>query len=215
LAQEADIDQAIAWSARAKTARWQERYVESAEFARRGFEAVALSPTKVELAYREANAIALFGDTDRARQALRSAQATAEGLPPDPGSSVWSFPAARQAIFAQSVAIHTGDPDSALHAAAMAEAAWASGEQKSPATCAQIQTGASIAHLMKGSLDKAAYSMSPVLSLPGELRISTVIGYVRRLRKMLDKSRFTGSAAAVELASQIDNFISGSPLSKN
>jgi hypothetical protein len=85
LAQEAGCDEAIAWSAQAKTARWQQKYVESAEAARRGFEVSALSPVKVELAYREANAIALFGDTSRARQALRRAQEAAGALPANRG----------------------------------------------------------------------------------------------------------------------------------
>lgn len=80
MAQEAGSDEAAAWSVMAKTARWQAKYVESAELARRGFEAAAPSPTKVELAYREANAIALFGDASRAREALHSAQAAAEAL---------------------------------------------------------------------------------------------------------------------------------------
>jgi hypothetical protein len=216
LAQQADADEATAWSVRAKTARWQERYVESAEFARRGFEAAALSPTKVELAYREANAIALFGDAGRAREALRSAQATAEALPHDGAdSSVWSFPVTRQAIFALSVAIHTGDPDGALHAAEMAESAWANGEPKIPATWAQIQAGSSIAYLMMGSLDGGTYKIAPVLDLPPELRISTVIAYVRRLGNMLAQSRFAENGSAIELAHQIRDFISASPLGKD
>jgi transcriptional regulator with XRE-family HTH domain len=81
LAQETGSDEAIAWSVLAKTARWQHKYVESAEAAQRGFEVSALSPTKVELAYREANAIALFGDSGRARQALQRARNTADQLP--------------------------------------------------------------------------------------------------------------------------------------
>jgi len=67
-AQEAQADEAIAWSVKAKTARWQNRFVESAELARRGFEVSGPTPTRVELAYREANAIALFGDVSRARR---------------------------------------------------------------------------------------------------------------------------------------------------
>ena len=216
LAQEADVDQATAWSVRAKTARWRGRYVESAEFARHGFEIVKLSPTKVELAYREANAIALFGDSSRAQQALHIAQATADELPPDSGSgnSVWSFPVARQAIFALSVAIHTGDPNRALHAAAMAEAAWAGGEPKNPATLAQIQAGASIAYLMRDCLDESVHSIEPVLGLPQELRISTVIGYLRRLGSMLAQSRFSGNGSAIELAQQVKDFISSSSPAK-
>jgi hypothetical protein len=186
----------------------------SAEVARRGFEVSALSPTKVELAYREANAVALFGDTARARQALKRAQQTADALPAKQGNprSVWSFPTGRQAIFELSVAIHTGDPDSALRAAAMAEARWASGEPKVPATWAQIQAGSSIAYLMKDSLDEAAHHVTPVLDLPRELRISTVVGYLQKLDTLLTQPRFAKSNTAAELTLQIKNFISSSPL---
>jgi hypothetical protein len=216
LAQESGSDEAMAWSVQAKTARWQQRFVESAGFARRGFDSAALSPTKVELAYREANAIALFGDADRARQALSSAEKTAEALPNDrePVSSVWSFPVARQAVFALSVAIHTGDPDGALRAAAMADTAWESGEPRVNATWAQIQAGSSIAYLMRGSLDEAAYYISPVLGLPQELRISTITGYVRRFGILLARSRFAETASAAELSRQIESFLSSSPLAK-
>jgi len=214
LAQEAGCDEAIAWSAQAKTARWQQKYVESAEAARRGFEVSALSPVKVELAYREANAIALFGDTGRARQALQRAQEAAGALPANRGSpwSVWSFPVGRQAIFELSVAIHTGDPDAALRAAAMADAAWARGEPRVPANWAQIRAGSGIACLMKGSLDEAAYHVTPVLELPRELRISTVTGYLRRVEELLAESRFANSATAAGLALRIREFMSFVPL---
>ena len=78
LAQEAEADEAIAWSVQAKTARWTGGFVEAAEFARRGFEVSGPTPTRVELAYREANAIALFGDAPRARKALEQAERAAE-----------------------------------------------------------------------------------------------------------------------------------------
>jgi transcriptional regulator with XRE-family HTH domain len=213
LAQEAGADEAIAWSVQAKTARWQHKYVESAEAARRGFEISGLSPTKVELAYREANAIALFGDSGRARQALQCARDTAEALPAGYKSagSVWSFPTGRQAIFELSVAIHTGDPDSALRAAAMADSAWASGEPRDPANWAQIQAGSSIAYMMKDFLDEAAYHVAPVLDLPRELRISTVIGYLRKLESLLAQPRFARNCTAAELACQIRDFISAPP----
>jgi hypothetical protein len=214
MAQEAGCDEAFAWSAQAKTARWQQKYVESAEAARRGFEVSAPSPTKVELAYREANAIALFGDKLRARQALKRAQQAADAMPANQGSSrsVWSFPTGRQAIFELSVAIHTGDPGSALRAAAMAEKGWANGESKVPATWAQIQVGSSIAYLMQDSLDEVACHVTPILELPKELRISTVIGYLRKLESLLGQPRFAKNNTAAELTLQIRDFISSSPL---
>jgi endonuclease/exonuclease/phosphatase family metal-dependent hydrolase len=66
LAREAGVSEATARAVQAKTARWQGKYIESAELARRGFEVSEPSPVKAELAYREANAIALFGDASRA-----------------------------------------------------------------------------------------------------------------------------------------------------
>jgi hypothetical protein len=94
----------------------------------------------------------------------------------------------------------------------MADAAWASGEPKIPATHAQIRAGSSIAYLMKDSLDGVAYHVAPVLDLPQESRISTVIGYVRKLESLLAQSRFAESESAAELAHQIREFISASPL---
>jgi hypothetical protein len=213
LAQEAGTSEATARAVQAKTARWQGKYVESAELARRGFEASELSPVKAELAFREANAIALFGDASRARRVLRRAQEVAEAVASDRGrpGSVWSFPAGRQAVFALSVAIHTGDPDGALRAAAAAGAGWARGEPKVPANWAQIQAGTSIAYLMKDSLDAAAHHVAPVLDLPAELRISTVTGYLRKLDSLLAQSRYSGNEAASRLRCQISGFISCSP----
>jgi hypothetical protein len=208
MAQEAESSQAIAWTARAKTARWRGRYVESAEYARRGFEVSSLTPTKVELAYREANSIALFGDAVRARQVLQRAEQTAATLPDinDDDLSVWSFPIERQAIFSLSVAINTGDPDAALSAATMADSRWSEGKPRNPATWAQIRSGSAIAYLMKDSLDGAAEQITPVLDLPEELRISTVTGYLRQLDAMLREPRFAKSNLAIELSEKIRSF---------
>jgi hypothetical protein len=209
LAQEAEADEAIAWSVQAKTARWTSGFVEAAEFARRGFEVSGSTPTKVELAYREANAIALFGDAPRARKALQQAERTAEALRPDTqGASVWSFPPGRQALFSLSVALHTGDVAGALRAAATAEAGWNAGAPKVLATWAQVRAGAAMAYLMLDSLDGAAVQIAPVLGLPPEMRIETVTGYLRTLDQTLAQPRFAGSSQAAVLRQQIIDFIS-------
>lgn len=207
LAQEAEADEAIAWSVQAKTARWQNRFVEAAELARRGFEVSSPAPARAELAYREANAIALFGDASRARNALRRAEKAAETLNPDGhGTSVWSFPAVRQAIFSLSVAIHTGDPAAALRAVATADSCWSAGDPKVPATWAQVRAGAAMAYLMMDSLDGAAAQIAPVLELAPELRIHTVTGYLENLQRMLCQPRFANSSLATGLRQQIREF---------
>jgi hypothetical protein len=209
LAQEAETDEAIAWSVQAKTARWTGGFVQAAEFARRGFEVSGPTPTKVELAYREANAIALFGDVPRARKALQQAERAAEMLSADAqGASVWSFPPGRQALFSLSVALHTGEPAGALRAASAADASWNSGTPKALATWAQVRAGAAMAYLMMDSLDGAAAQLAPVLELAPEMRIGTVTGYLRTLDEILSQPRFADSGQAVVLRQQIGDFLS-------
>jgi len=209
LAQEAEADEAIAWSVQAKTARWTGGFVEAAEFARRGFEVSGPTQTKVELAYREANAIALFGDASRARKALAQAERTADALSTGThDASVWSFPPGRQALFSLSVALHTGDAGRALRAAATAEAGWTAGAPKVLATWAQVRAGAAMAYLILDSLDGAAAQIAPVLELPAEMRIETVTGYLRALDQMLSQPRFADSGQAAVLRQRISDFTS-------
>lgn len=212
-AREADADEAMAWSVRAKTARWQGRYVEAADMARRGFEVSRLTPTRIELAYREALSAALLGDTRRSREALERAENTAGIVATDEdGISVWSFPIERQAVFGLSVALHSGDPDAALHAAAAADAGWAAGDPRNLANWAQVRIGAAIAYVVKNDLDSATEEIIPVLDLHPNLRIDTVTGYLRNLDRLLDQPRFSGSAAATELREQIREFNSTATL---
>jgi transcriptional regulator with XRE-family HTH domain len=212
-AREAEADEAIAWSVRAKTARWQSRYVEAADMARRGFEVAQPTPRKIELAYREALSATLLGDTSRSREALERAERTAHTISADEdGISVWSFPIERQAIFGLSVALHSGDPDTALRAAATADAGWAAGDPRNPANWAQVRVGAATALVMKNSLDGATEEVNPVLDLHPNLRIDTVTGYLRNLSHLLNQSQFSNSKTAAELKEQIREFNSTATL---
>jgi hypothetical protein len=204
-AQEAGADEGLAWTAMAKTARWQDRFAEAGTLAARGFEASGQPPVRAELAYREANAIALFGDVLRARDALRRADLASDGLE-DAGTSAWSFSRGRQAIFRLSVCIHTGDPDGALRAAQDADAYWDAGGGKVMATWAQVRAGAAMAYLLKAELDGAAGQLRPVLELPADQRISTVTGYLDEISGMLRTRRFAASLLAVQLGEQVREF---------
>lgn len=204
-AQEADTDEGLAWTALAKTARWQDRFTETAGMAARGFQASSEATVRVELAYREANAYGLFGDTPRARAALERAGRTSDSVAGLDGDGVWSFSRGRQAIFTLSICVHTGDPDGALRAAGDADAYWAAGGGRVTATWAQVRAGAAMAYLMKNSLDGAAQQLAPVLELPVEQRIATVTGYLDGINAMLAARKFAGPAAA-ELGEQIRVF---------
>jgi tetratricopeptide (TPR) repeat protein len=206
LAQEAGSNQAVARTALAKTLRWRERFVESADMARLGFECSPVSTVRTQLASQEANAAALLGDGRRAHDALRRAEEAAEVAPSDSGVTAWSFPTARQAIFALSVAAHTGDPHAALRAARLADEGWAAGEPQVVANWAQIRVGAGLAHLDLGDLDAAVDEATPVLSLPPELRVATVTGYTGNLDRRLAHSRFRSSRLASDFRRKIREF---------
>jgi hypothetical protein len=205
-AREADADQSIPLTALAKTLRWQKRLTESMDMASRGFECSPNTPVRVQLASQEANAAALLGDAVRAREALARAERAAERAAPDSGLSAWSFPIARRAVFAQSVATQVGDADAMLEAASVADAAWAAGARKVSANWAQIHAGAAMAHLMKGSVDGAAAEVAPVLALPPGMRVATVTAYTDRIRKRLGNPRYSGASGVRDLAEHLADF---------
>lgn len=203
LAQESGSDEGLAWTVMAKTARWQGRYAEAAGLAARGSGTAARPAVRAELAYREANAVALFGDAPRAREALGRAETLAVD---DDTASAWSFPVPRQAVFSLNVHIRTGNPDGALRAAGTADDWWAAGGARVTATWAQVRAGAAMAHLQKDELDGAAAELLPVLDLPAEQRIRTVTGYLDEVAAMLAAGRFAGSGTGTELRGRISEF---------
>jgi hypothetical protein len=205
-AREAGADQAVAMTVLAKTFRWQKRLTESMDMARRGYACSPNTPIRVQLASQEANAAALLGDAARAREALARAERSAESVTPDSGLSAWSFPIARQAVFAQSVATQIGDADAMLEAAAVADAAWSAGAPKVSANWAQLRVGAAIAHLMNGSLDGAIAEAEPVLTLPPSMRVATVTAYAERLMRRLEHPQYKGAAGVNELSERLVQF---------
>ncbi|MET9068833.1 XRE family transcriptional regulator [Streptosporangium sandarakinum] len=207
LAEEAGSNPGLAWYARAKTARWQGRYVEAADLARRGYDATPAGAMKQQLAWYEANSAALFGNAGRAREAAHRAgmyidSATADGS----ARSVWSFPSHRRTLFSLAVAVRTGDPDGALRTVAYADRTTAAGDRPALANWAQIRVTAGIAHLLKDDLSGAIHETTPVLSVPPELRLTTVTGYLEDLSHRLARSRFADSADALRLRQQIRDF---------
>lgn len=205
-AQEAGISEAIPRTALAKTLRWADRLIESAEMARLGYEASPNAPVRIQLASQEANAAGLLGDRKRAQDALTRAERAAAEAPVDSGVSAWSFPTGRQAIFALSVATEIGDAKAALRAAEVADSGWAAGEPKVLANWAQIRVGAAMAHLANDSLDGTIEEVTPVFALTPEFRVSTVTAYMARLCRRLDQARFDGSGAAADLQASILEF---------
>jgi hypothetical protein len=206
-AKEAGANQAVALSVQAKTERWRMRFASSAELATRGYDCSPATPIRILLASYEANAAALLGDLRRAQDALRRAEAAADdSITPDSGVSAWSCPRPRQALFALSVAIRSQDADAALHAADMADSAWAGGDAWVAGTWAQIRLGAGIARIMKDDLDGALMEISPALTLAPEFRMATITGYTSQIDKRLHQRRFLRNDTAIEIRSRVGDF---------
>jgi hypothetical protein len=206
-ANEADSNPAIAYSVQAKTERWRQHFAQAADLARHGFDCSPPTSIRVLLASQEAHVAAILGDTRRAREALhRAEEASACPTASDSGTSAWSCPPPRQALFALAVAIRLGDPDTALRAVEIADSAWASGTPLVTATWAQVRLAAGIAHIMKGDLDGTLTEFTPVLSLPPEYRMATITGYTSQMDQRLRQRRFQDNAMAVEIRQQIHEF---------
>jgi transcriptional regulator with XRE-family HTH domain len=207
LAKEADSNEAIAYSVQAKTERWRLHFGDSANLARQGFEHSPATPIRILLACQEANAAALHGDMHRAREAMNRAQDAADGpVAQDSGVAAWSCPRPRQALYAMSVATRFGDPDAALRAAAIADAAWAAGEPRADGTWAQVRLGSGIAYIMNNDLDGAMKEIVPVLALTPEFRMATITDYTVQIDKRLQQRRFGSSPTAAAIRRQLKEF---------
>lgn len=208
---EAGASEATAWYVLAKNARWGWQYVRAADLANEGLQHASPTPMTVQLACYEANAAALTGDASRARAAMRHAEEQAAELTaPEVSSSPWSFPPDRMTIFRLSVALHTGDLDGALLAAADIGPAWTEGPHV-PAAWAQIRIGAGIACLLKDEPDGAAEWARPVLDLPSGLRIATVTGWLADLDRHLAEARYARVPIVADLRQQISEFTITAP----
>jgi hypothetical protein len=206
-AKEVDANLAIAFSVQAKTERWRLRFEDSANLARQGFECSPPTTIRILLASQEAIAAALHGDMRRAREALNRAEDAAAGpIIADSGVSAWSCPPPRQALYALSVAIRSGDPDTALRAARMADSAWSSGVPRVTATWAQVRLASGIAHIMKSDLDGALEELTPVLDLAPQFRMATITGYTAQMNQRLQQRRFQGNVIAMEIRERIHEF---------
>lgn len=209
-AEESGATKAMGLSARAKTSRWQCRYAESADLATAGYACSPATQVRVLLASQEASAAALLGDARRAHEALARADGAAHSpLASDSGRSAWSCATPRQAMYRLVVSLHLGNPQAALRAAEMADAAWAGGDPWMYGTWAQIRIGAGIANVMTGSLDGASEQISAVLAMPPEYRIATVIRHLAALDARLRQRRLRDHADAVDLREQIRSFTIG------
>lgn len=197
--------------AQSKTARWEDRYADAADLARRGFEA---APTggrgRILLAVSEATARQSKGDIPGAREALRRAARARDEHSADEGADAWSCTRARQATYALQVGLGARDPDAMLASVTEADDAWADGDAWVYGTWAQVRIGAALAYVMSGDPEGAATELDEVFDLGTEYRVVTIIGRMNEVGRRLRHSRYKGDSRAAELRERIRAFQAGS-----
>lgn len=209
LADEAGSSPATVFSAQAQIARWRHRHAEAADLAAEGFKRYAPAPLRVLLACQEATAAAAAGQARRAHAAIARAEAIDDGhAAPD---SAWSCPPARQALYRLGVELNLGHPREVLHQAAEARPLWKGDPPHAFGTWAHYQIVVANAHLMLGSADGATERIAPVLSLPSEYRLSTLVEHMTTIDTLLRQQRFNGSADTAGIRAQLAEFTHSAP----
>jgi transcriptional regulator with XRE-family HTH domain len=203
LAAECGASPATAFSAQAQVARWRGRHAEAADLAAEGFRRGASAPLRTLLAYQEATAAAAGGDRRRARAAIVRAEAADDCQQAQP--SVWSCPPARQALYRVGVELSLGRPQETLRLAAE-ETLWQGELPHAFGTRAHFEIVVAKAHLMLGSVEGAAERITPVLTLPRDYRLATLVEHLAAMELLLHQQPCGSSASAAAMRPQIAEF---------
>lgn len=210
LADEAGSNSAAAFSALAQIARWRHRHADAADLAAEGLKHNS-SPEnlRVLLAYQEANAAAADGQRRRAHKAISLAEAVDDR---SESYSAWSCPAPRRALYRVGIALNLGDPREALRQADEARSLFQDNfPQAAYGTWAHFQICVAKAHLMLGSVDGALQYISPVLDLPAEYRLSTLVSHIAAIDNLLKEPRFADSPQAATIRVRLAQFAQDPP----
>jgi transcriptional regulator with XRE-family HTH domain/tetratricopeptide (TPR) repeat protein len=170
-----------AWvlSTMSKIYLWDQRFEEAADAAARGVAERPLGSAAVMLACQEADAWAEIGAHEQAQAALTKAEQARQNAGPDSVGGLLACGVIRQHNYTGSVLLRIGQPADAIgHAEAALEEA-KHDRNAAYGTTAQLRIWAAAAHLGASSVDGAAEVLQPVLALPAEQRLDTLI---RRLR---------------------------------
>ena len=206
-----------AWvlSTMSKIYLWDQRYEEAASAAARGFECEPQGTAAVLLACQEADAWAEIGARDPAKDALKKAEEARQGASQDVVGGLFACNPLRQHNYSGAVQLRIGNPSSAIdHANA---ALLAANHETAPAygTVAQVRIWAAAAQLASSAdqkagsdgVDGATEFLKPVLALPPEQRLDTVIRRLRGVGRIISSSAsLQRSLPAKKLYSEINSF---------
>jgi tetratricopeptide (TPR) repeat protein len=172
-----------AWvlSAMSKTYLWDQRYEDAAATAARGLSYSPGGTAAVMLGSQEADAWAEIGAVEPARAALERVQRARQTAGYDAVGGLLTCSIVRQHNYAGSVLLRTGDPAGAINHAEQALVEAVEDPAVAYGTVGQIRIWAAAAHHGERSLDGAIEVLTPVLKLPAEQRLDTLVRLGQRL----------------------------------
>ena len=193
-------------------ARFEGRYAQALDLARRGLEYATSGSALERLRCGEAQSLACLGDRDGARHALALADEAREKLAaPDVAGGIFTFTEAKHAYYSGSALIWLPGPEEARVAEEQSRRAiglFAAGppEQRNLADEALAHVYLGTARVTLGNLDGVIDAIRPVLDIPPEQRISWQRKRLARLGDMLHGPRFQRSRVATALQEEISAF---------
>jgi len=186
---------------------WDQRFEEAAAAAARGVAEGPAGSAAVMLARQEADAWAEIGAHQQARAALTKATQARQTADTDSVGGLFACGVIREHNYTGAVLLRVGQPADAIGHAEVALNEARRDQSAAYGTMAQLRIWAAAAHLSASSVDGAAEVLRPVLALPAEQRLDTLVRRLRDVgRLIVGDAAIRTSAPARELHAAITEF---------
>jgi len=198
-------------------AYWDGDLGEAVRFAQDGAQYGAAGSIAARLASLEARACAARGDKPGALAALARAEQARNLVGDDDGDvGVFTFPAAKQAVYAGTTLLAFGDRDTAARAAressqALALYGAAPPAQRSSGDMLAARLDLGCAHLMQNDLDGLTDQLRVVLTVPEVKRTASIVKRAAGIAASLKAPPFSGSAQSRQIRAEIASFCAPPP----
>lgn len=197
-------------------AYWDGQLADAVEFARDGARYRSQGTVAARLPSLEARACAALGDRNGALEALDRADRARMTVDDDDDVGVFTFPAAKQAVYAGTSLLALGDRTSATraveessHALTLYQAAAPADRSSGDILAARLDLGN--AHLLQDDLDGLRDQLDVVLTVPQVRRTASIVKRVASIGTRLDHQRYAHSAQGQLMRYEIMSFCAPPP----
>lgn len=207
-----------AWvcSLRSLIAYWDSRLDDAVAFAREGAAQAVRGSVSARLPALEARACAARGDKSGAIEALYRAESARAAVRDDGDAGVFTFPAAKQAVYAGTTLLALGDRSSAKRAVHESSRALALYEQAAPADRSSgdilaARLDLASAYLDQDQVDGAREHLKLVLAVPQTRRTASIVKRAKGISDRIETSRYATSRQGTQLCEEITAFCAPQP----